>query len=132
MFFSNSTYFIITNGDDMGLNVGVYVKGNALILRLKGELDDLSVTDLRTRVSRYIDDYKIKHLIINVEKLEFMDSSGIGFIIGRFHQLKRVNGDVVICNVHHKIERIINLSGLSKICMIRDNEESILLTIGGN
>lgn len=115
----------------MGLNVGVYVKSDALILRLRGELDDLSVGDLRTRISKYIDDYKIKHLIINVEKLEFMDSSGVGFIIGRFHQLKRVNGEVVICNVHHRIERIINLSGLNKICMIQENEESVLLKIGG-
>lgn len=116
----------------MGLNVGVYVKGDVLILRLKGDLDDLSVTDLRSRISRYIDDYKIKHLVINMEKLDFMDSSGIGFIIGRFHQLKRMDGDVVICNVNHKIERIINLSGLSKICMIRDNEESVVLSIRGN
>lgn len=132
VFFLGISYFIIFFGDDMGLNVGVYVKGNALILRLKGELDDLSVSDLRTRISRYIDDYKIKHLIINVEKLDFMDSSGIGFIIGRFHQLKRVNGDVMICNINQKIEKIIHLSGLSKICMIRENEESVFLTIGGN
>ncbi len=115
----------------MGLNVGVYVKGNALILRLKGDLDDLSVKDLRTRISRYIDDYKIKHLVINVEGLDFMDSSGIGFIIGRFHQLKRVGGDVAICNVHQKIEKIINLSGLNKICMIRENESATLLAMGG-
>lgn len=115
----------------MGLNVGVYVKGDSLILRLKGELDDVSVSDLRMRISRYIDDYKIKHLIINVEKLDFMDSSGIGFIIGRFHQLKRINGDVTICNVHQKIEKIINYSGLNKICTIRESEESIMLAIGG-
>ncbi len=116
----------------MGLSVGVYVKGNALILRLKGELDDLSVTDLRTRISRYIDDYKIKHLIINVEKLDFMDSSGIGFIIGRFHQLKKLNGDVMICSINPKIERIIQLSGLGKICLIKETEDATLMTIGGN
>ena len=74
----------------MGLNVGVYVKSDVLILRLKGELDDITVKDLRLRISNYIDDYKIKHLVINMEKLEFLDSSGIGFIIGRFHQLKRL------------------------------------------
>lgn len=115
----------------MGLNVGVYIKKSTLILRLKGELDEITVKDLRIRISKYIDDYNIKHLLLNVEKLDFMDSSGIGFIIGRFHQLKKVNGDVSICNVHHKIERIIGLSGLCKICRIRDNEESTLLAIGG-
>lgn len=73
----------------MGLNVGVYVKKDVLILRLKGELDDLSVSDLRMRISKYISDYSIVHLVINVKDLNFLDSSGIGFIIGRYHQLKK-------------------------------------------
>lgn len=115
----------------MGLSVGVYVKKNILILRLKGELDEITVGDLRLKISKYIDEYKIRHLIINVERLDFMDSSGIGFIIGRFHQLKKNNGDVVICNIHSKIERIISLSGLNKICMIRENEDAVLLSLGG-
>lgn len=115
----------------MGLNVGVYVKQNTLILRLKGDLDDVSVSDLRLRISKYIDDYKIKHLVINMSNLEFMDSSGIGFIIGRFHQLRRNNGDVTLCCINKKIERIIELSGLYKICIIRENEDAVLLAIGG-
>lgn len=55
----------------MGLNVGVYVKKDVLILRLKGELDDLSVSDLRMRISKYISDYSIVHLVINVKDLNF-------------------------------------------------------------
>ena len=112
----------------MGLNVGVYVKSDVLILRLKGELDDVTVKDLRLRISNYIDDYKIKHLVINMEKLEFLDSSGIGFIIGRFHQLKKVGGEVTICGLHQKIERIITYSGLTKICLIRDSESACMMS----
>ncbi len=116
----------------MGLNVGVYIKKNVLTIRLKGELDDMTVGDLRTRISKYIDDYKIKHLVINVQNLDFLDSSGIGFIIGRYHQLKRNNGDVTICNVNPKIERIIMLSGVHKICAIRESEFAVLIALGGN
>ncbi|MGM9970244.1 MAG: anti-sigma factor antagonist [Anaeroplasma sp.] len=115
----------------MGLNVGVYIKQDVLILRLKGDLDDISVSDLRLRIARYIDDYKIKHLVINAEKLEFLDSSGIGFIIGRYHQLKKVNGDITLCCINSKVERIVILSGLAKICSIRDNEQSVLVSLGG-
>ena len=50
----------------MGLSVGVYVKKDILILRLKGELDDVSVSDLRTRISNYIESYKINHLVLNL------------------------------------------------------------------
>ena len=114
----------------MSLNVGVYVKANILILRLNGELDDISVPDLRKRISSYIDEYKIVHLVINLEKLEFIDSSGVGFIIGRFHQLRKRNGDVTLCNVKSKLEKIINVSGLSKICIIRETENAVLLSMG--
>lgn len=116
----------------MSLNVGVYVKKNILILRLKGELDDISVGDLRMRITNYIEDYHIVHLVLNLKDLTFMDSSGIGFIIGRYHQLKKKNGDIIISNINGKIERIVYISGLAKICKIRENEEAVLLTLGGN
>lgn len=115
----------------MGLNVGVYVKKDILILRLKGELDDVSVSDLRTRISNYIDSYKINHLVLNLAELNFLDSSGIGFIIGRYHQLRKRNGDITISNVNSKIERIIYISGLAKICKIRENEEAVLISLTG-
>lgn len=115
----------------MGLNVGVYVKKDILILRLKGELDDVSVSDLRTRISNYIDSYKINHLVLNLGELTFLDSSGIGFIIGRYHQLRKRNGDITISNVNSKIDRIIYISGLAKICKIRENEEAVLLSLTG-
>ncbi len=116
----------------MSLNVGVYVKRDILILRLKGELDDVSVMDLRMRIANYIEDYHIKHLVLNLKDLTFLDSSGIGFIIGRYHQLKKKNGDIIISNVHAKIERIVYISGLAKICKIRESEEAVLLALGGN
>jgi stage II sporulation protein AA (anti-sigma F factor antagonist) len=114
----------------MGLNVGVYVKGDILILRLKGELDDVTVNDLRKRISDYIDGYRIKHLVINFLNLDFIDSSGIGFIIGRYHQIKKRNGDITLCNIPSKLERIISISGLYKICCIRESEEALLLSMG--
>ena len=111
--------------------MGVYVKKDILILRLKGELDDVSVTDLRTRISSYIENYKINHLILNLAELSFMDSSGIGFIIGRYHQLKKKSGDVTLSNINTKIERIIYISGLAKICKIRETEEAVVKALGG-
>ena len=113
----------------MGLSVGVYVKKDILILRLKGELDDVSVSDLRTRISNYIESYKINHLVLNLKDLSFLDSSGIGFIIGRYHQLKKRDGDITISNVNSRIDRIIYISGLSKICKIRDTEEAVLSSL---
>ena len=52
-----------------------------------------------------------------------MDSSGIGFIIGRYTQVKRRDGKVVICSMNEIIERIVKLSGLKRICLIASSEE---------
>ena len=53
-----------------------------------------------------------------------MDSSGIGYIIGRFSQLKKV-GKIVLCSINDLIMRLVNLSGLRKICLIaRDEDEA--------
>ena len=65
----------------------------------------------------------IKHVIINMDKLQFMDSSGIGFIIGRYAQVKRREGKIVICSMNDIIERIVVLSGLKRICLIAASEE---------
>ncbi len=108
------------------------MKRDILILRLKGELDDVSVVDLRLRISNYIDDYKINHLVLNLQDLSFLDSSGIGFIIGRYHQLRKRNGDITISNVNSRIERIIYVSGLAKICKMRESEDAVLIALNDN
>ena len=98
-------------------------------MRLKGDLDEVSVCDLRVKISNYIDSYKINHLIINLKELYFLDSSGIGFIIGRYHQLKYKDGDITLCQINPKIEKLIYVSGLAKICKIRDTEEAVLTAL---
>ena len=113
----------------LGLTVGLYFKNDILILRLKGELDEVSVSDLRQKISSYIDTYKINHLVLNLKELTFLDSSGIGFIIGRYHQLKFKDGDVTICHINQKLEKLIYVSGLAKICKIRETEESVMIAL---
>jgi stage II sporulation protein AA (anti-sigma F factor antagonist) len=106
----------------MGMNVQMALRKNILIIRLKGELDQASVTSLKYRVSEVIDKYRIKNLVINMSEVPFMDSSGIGFIIGRYTQIKQRKGKIVICSMNEIVERIFNLSGLKKICLVAKTE----------
>ena len=106
----------------MGMNVQMALRKNILIIRLKGELDQASVTSLKYRVSEVIDKYRIKNLVINMSEVPFMDSSGIGYIIGRYTQIKQRKGKIVICSMNEIVERIFNLSGLKKICLVAKTE----------
>lgn len=105
------------------LNTEIFIKRNILYMRFDGELDQKNVDGLRIKVIELIDKYHIKHLVFNFKKLNFMDSSGIGFIIGRYSQIKKRQGKIVICSMNNIIERIILLSGLKKICLIAKSEE---------
>lgn len=106
----------------MSLSVQMSVKSSTLIMRLSGDLDQASIESLKRKVVEIIDKYYIKNLIINLEQVPFMDSSGIGFIIGRYTQIKNRRGKVVVCSMNEMIERIFNLSGLKRICHVANSE----------
>ncbi|MGM9899088.1 MAG: anti-sigma factor antagonist [Bacilli bacterium] len=107
----------------MALNMQMAIRKNRLFIRLSGELDQAVTENLKIKVSEVVDKYMIKHIIINFSRLDFMDSSGIGFIIGRYAQVKKRNGKIVICSMNDMIERIVRLSGLRRICLIASSEE---------
>ena len=104
----------------MKLNVQMSVKGSTLIMRLKGDLDQCSIDNLKRKSIDVIDKYYIRNIVINLEQVQFMDSSGIGFIIGRYTQIKNRRGRIIICSMNKMIERIFNLSGLKRICMVAE------------
>lgn len=117
-------------GNNMALDVSISMYKAMMILRFKGEMDESNIIQLREKITEYIKRYGINHLVLNVSKLSFIDSSGIGFIIGRYHQLREKNGKITIVGINDKLEKIIRYSGLLKICSIRDTEENLKLLEG--
>ena len=112
------------------LNTEVFIKRNILYIRFDGELDQKNVEGLRFKIIELIEKYHIKYLVFNFEKLKFMDSSGIGFIIGRYNYLKKINGSVILCSMNDQIRRLVMLSGLARICQLRKNEEEVNTILG--
>ena len=86
-------------------------------------MDQDTVGNLRSKLVDLISINNVRNIVFNLGKLDFMDSTGIGIIIGRYNQLRKVGGKIVLCNVNRNIEKIILLSGLPRICIIKNNEE---------
>ena len=63
------------------LKAQFFIRKTILFIRFSGELDQKSVEKMRIRVTELISNYKIEYLIINCRELNFMDSTGIGFIL---------------------------------------------------
>lgn len=112
------------------LNTEIFIKRNILYIRFDGELDQKNVENLRYKMIELIDKYHIKHLVFNFKKLLFMDSSGIGFIIGRYNTIKKNNGSIILCNLNEQIKRLVMLSGLSRICEMKKDEEDASSYLG--
>ena len=97
-------------------------ESNEITVKISCSLEEM-YNDLENKGFEIVDKYYIKHIILNLEHLGFMDSSGIGFIIGRYAQIKKRQGKIVIWSMNDIIERIFNLSGLKRICMVASSEE---------
>lgn len=106
----------------MGLTVNYYMRKKHLFVRLKGELDQQTCNEMRIHLCEIIDKYDVKNLVFNLAELDFMDSSGIGIIIGRYNQLKLKGGKIILCSLNRYVEKIVILSGLPRICGIKDSE----------
>jgi stage II sporulation protein AA (anti-sigma F factor antagonist) len=114
----------------VSLSVDLEVKHNVLCIRLVGELDHHTAEDLRTRVTKSIEKNMINHIILNLEQLSFMDSSGLGVILGRYKQIKNNGGEMVVCAISPAVKRLFDMSGLFKIIRLEESEQFALQTLG--
>jgi stage II sporulation protein AA (anti-sigma F factor antagonist) len=88
---------------------------DTLTVRLRGELDHHSAEQVREELDELLADERILHLIIDMRALTFMDSSGIGTLIGRYRTMARRKGTLSVQNMSPMVERIFQLSGLHQI-----------------
>ncbi|XJZ26105.1 anti-sigma F factor antagonist [Bacillota bacterium Lsc_1132] len=103
---------------------------DVLCIRLSGELDHHTAEELREKASEAIEKNNIRHLVLNLEQLAFMDSSGLGVILGRYKQIKQSGGEMVVCAISPAVQRLFDMSGLFKIIRLEPTEEFALQRLG--
>lgn len=98
-----------------GMGAHFEVVGKCLIIRLNQELDHHIALMLREKADKLIERGNVKNIVFDFEKSNFMDSSGIGVIMGRYKKVIFTGGKVSVTNVNSVVDRIFRLSGLYKI-----------------
>ena len=91
------------------------VKDHCLIVKLGRDLDHHVSIQIKERTDRIIQAENIRHVIFDFSKSSFMDSSGIGVIMGRYKQVKYTGGTLAVTGITPPIDRILKISGLYKI-----------------
>ena len=92
------------------------IKGDNLYIYLTGELDEHSVSSVREAADCLIDDNAGRaRAVFNLAGVKFMDSTGIGFLIGRYKKLKKYGMDMYLESPNTGADKILELSGIYKI-----------------
>ncbi len=114
----------------MNFNICMERKKNILIVRLEGELDHHTSEIVREKIDKELDEGLVNNLLFNLEKLTFMDSSGLGVLLGRYKKIRLVDGKLSICCVIPNVYKIFELSGVFKILSVYDSENEAILSMG--
>lgn len=91
------------------------VNGNTMVIHLREDLDHHNAVYIREMADGFVEKYPITRIIFDFTGVEFMDSSGIGVIMGRYKQMSYVGGTVFVCGIGKNVDRIFKMSGLYKL-----------------
>jgi len=101
-----------------------YIKEDKLlILEITEEIDHHTAENIRRKADYEIQRYMPKKVVFDFNTVTFMDSSGIGMVIGRYKMVMMLNGKLGVINVNSNIKRIMEMSGLLKIIPIYNASE---------
>ena len=89
--------------------------GGALVVKLYGEIDQHCVSEIRDDIDRQIAIRNINSLIVDLGGVEFMDSSGIGMIMGRSKNMVSRGGKMMLVRPQPQVDKVLELSGIKKL-----------------
>ena len=89
--------------------------GGALVVKLYGEIDQHCVSEIRDDIDRQIAIRNINSLIVDLGGVEFMDSSGLGMIMGRYKNMVSRGGKMMLVRPQPQVDKVLELSGIKKL-----------------
>lgn len=109
----------------MFLKISLKTRDKILIVSFNGELDHHSAEEIRKEIDKVYFENRFRSIVLDLKNLNFMDSSGIGLIMGRYKNVSNNDGKIYLINVSSRVEKILRMSGILKIVQIYDKIEDI-------
>lgn len=92
---------------------------DVLTAKLYGEIDHHKAPSIRQKIDGQTESLRPKELHLDFSGVSFMDSSGIGLIMGRYRQVSLVGGKLKVINVPKNLQKIISLSGIDSLGVLK-------------
>lgn len=98
--------------------------GEVLRFKLRGEIDHHSAAAIRCAMDEMIRAKRPRSLEIDMSAVDFMDSSGLGLIMGRYAVMKELGGETAVVDPSPRAEKIMTLAGLERIVTVRRTKKA--------
>lgn len=95
-------------------------EGDVLTVYIQCDIDHHSASGLRADIDRLIGEYLPARLVLDFDAVDFMDSSGIGLIMGRCKKMTEHGGELVVRAMRPRCRKIAELSGITRIVKIEN------------
>ncbi len=92
--------------------------GSILTVRIRGEIDHHTAVSIRKGVDELLYERRPRKLILDLSAVSFMDSSGLGLIMGRLALMRELEGELMVWNPGREIRTILRLAGMEKLVRI--------------
>jgi anti-sigma B factor antagonist len=113
----------------MDLMLNEYAAGNTTVIEVSGEIDVYTAPRLREKIIALVDAGSYD-LIIDMEGVEFLDSTGLGVLVGGLKRVRLHDGSIVLVCTQSRILRIFRITGLSKVFEIYESVSEARATRG--
>lgn len=97
------------------MGIALHSEGNVLVVKIDGELDHHVADGLRESVDRTFENRKLKHIVFDFSEITMMDSSGIGFVMGRYKKASELGGKAVLVGTNPYVTKVFEMAGVFSI-----------------
>lgn len=105
------------------MSVQIQVRGQTICAKLVGDIDHHSAKELRCEIDAAVSENGAKELILDFASVTFMDSSGIGLVMGRYKTISEQGGRLIIAKMPDYIRKVMRLAGVNRLAKIVDDYE---------
>ncbi len=88
---------------------------NIMTVKLMGDIDHHRCSAIRKKIDARLDSERPKLLVLDFSRVQFMDSSGVGLVMGRYRQMSLLGGRLKVLNVPENFVKVFRLSGLERL-----------------
>lgn len=107
------------------------VTDDILVVSVSGELDHHFAGKLRDDIDEAMGAFHCRYLVMDLEKVTFMDSSGIGVVLGRYNKILQKGGRLVLTGCSEYVEKILYMAGVFSVIRKEESTEDAICSLKG-